>query len=230
MINTANANAWGHHSCLNFFENNRLTTKDIYPSEWFFLQKLLQENISVLDIGCAKGGLANILTEHLQKFHYTGLDINQHMIEAAQIKYPQHNFYHIKENDDFSILEEQKYDLVTCLGILHLHELWQDTIKRAWQRTKHVLLLDLRETHLETIEDKNISYFSTNFDTPGEFNPHFTLPYNLINTSEALDIIHTICPQAHQISRYGYMHSISELAVSPIKKAMTSVYCIEKKE
>lgn len=229
LIDTANAHAWGHHSCLNFFETNRLTTKDIYPSEWFFLRKFFQEKISVLDIGCAKGGLANILSENLKEFSYTGIDINQHMVQAARLKYPQHNFYHIQEDNNYAALGVQQFDLVTCLGILHLHEKWKDTIQNAWQRTERALILDLRETHCNTIEDKNISYFSTNFDNPGEFNPDFTLPYNIINTSEALRIIHEICTNAYQIYRYGYIHAISDLAVSPVTKVMTNVYCIEKR-
>ena len=230
LTNTSSAHAWGHRSCLEFFETNRLTTKDIYPSEWFFLQKFFQEKISLLDIGCAKGGLANILSENLQEFYYIGIDINQQMILAAKTRYPQHHFYHIQENDDYAILGEQLFDVVTCLGILHLHDAWKNTIRNAWQRTQRALILDLRETHGNTIEDKNLSYFSTNFDNPGEFHPAFTLPYHIINTSEALQIIQEICANAHQIYRYGYMHTISDLAVSPVSKIMTSVYCIEKKD
>jgi len=222
-----NARAWGHKSILNYFDKKRLTTNDIYPSEWFFLKQKLHDGISVLDIGCAKGGMAHVLSEHIQSFSYVGVDINTHMIEAAQKRFPEHQFYNIHENDS-SILGTTQYDLVLCLGLLHLHETWRDTINTAWIHTKGCLILDLRETHLATIENKKSSYFKMDFDNI--FNPtsDYVLPYNIINTAEALHTINDICSDSTTILHYGYTQLVSELAVSPLKKVMANVYCIER--
>lgn len=222
-----NAMAWGHESILNYFDKNRQTTSDIYPSEWFFIREKLIEGMTVLDIGCAKGGMANVLSEHLQNFDYTGIDINQKMIDAAKKRYPNYHFYKINEND-YSILGEARYDLVLCLGILHLHETWRHTISEAWSHTQGCLILDLRETYLSSIEDKKLAFFKMDFDNIENPTSDFTLPYNIINTAEALRTIHEICRDAKKILHYGYTHSVSKLAISPIQKVMANVYCIER--
>jgi 2-polyprenyl-3-methyl-5-hydroxy-6-metoxy-1,4-benzoquinol methylase len=227
MHNEYNATAWGHESILNFFDKKRLTTQHIYPSEWFFLKDKMQENISLLDIGCAKGGMANVLAENLKSFDYVGVDINEQMIAAAKQRYPQHVFYHITEQD-YSLLKGQQYDLVLCLGILHLHEAWRNTIKEAWQHTKECLILDLRETHLPTIEDKSKAYFKMDFDNIHNPNSDYILPYNIINVAEALKTINEICVGARRIAHYGYTQDLSGLTVSPINKIMATVYCIER--
>jgi SAM-dependent methyltransferase len=227
MINEYNASAWGHTSILNFFDRMRLTTSHIYPSEWFFLKDKLVENISVLDIGCAKGGMANVLAEHLKHFQYTGVDINAQMIATARERFPQHSFHQILE-EDYSLLMDEKFDLVLCLGILHLHECWRSTIRLAWQHTKKSLILDLRETHLASIENKSEAYFKMDFDNTDNPDSDYILPYNIINTSEALAVINEICPDATRIAHYGYTQKLSKLTVSPIAAVMANVYCIER--
>ncbi|MES2218874.1 MAG: class I SAM-dependent methyltransferase [Pseudomonadota bacterium] len=227
MHSEYNANAWGHESILNFFDKKRLTTQHIYPSEWFFLKDKIKDDISLLDIGCAKGGMANVLAENLANFNYVGVDINEQMIDAAKQRYPQHIFYQITE-EDYSVLQGKQYDLVLCLGILHLHESWRNTIKEAWRHTRKCLILDLRETHLASIEDKKQAYFKMDFDNISNPTSNYILPYNIINTAEALRTIHEVCEDAAHIAHYGYTQALSGLAVSPIKKIMANVYCIER--
>lgn len=222
-----NANAWGHESILSFFDAHRMTTEHIYPSEWFFIQQKLCDGISVLDIGCAKGGFANILTEHLSRFSYVGVDINADMITAARKRHPQHQFHVIDHGND-DVLNRNRYDLVLCLGILHLHETWQRTLAYAWQHTKGSLIFDLRETHLATIEDKKVAYFKMDFNNVEQPNSSYTLPYNIINTGVALKTIYDICDDAAKITHFGYTQKISQLAVSPIHEVMANVYCIDK--
>ncbi len=222
-----NAAAWEHSSILNFFDHQRTTTADIYPSEWFFIKDKLVEGLQVLDIGCAKGGMAAVISEHLRQFSYTGVDINQRMIAAARQRFPQHAFHQVNEFD-YSPLNGQQFDLVLCLGILHLHEMWRHTIATAWAHTKQTLILDLRESHLPTIEDKKIAYFRMNFSDAQADNASYQLPYNIINTGEALQLIHTICSDAKRIAHYGYTHPVSKLAVCPFTTVMANVYCIER--
>lgn len=194
QINT-NANAWGHQSVLDFFSKNRKTTKDLYPSEWQIIKPLLHEGIKVLDIGCAQGGMANVLTENLNEFEYVGIDINPHMIDAAQNIYPQHKFFCIKENE-FNILNEQKFDLVLALGFMHLSENWRQTLALAYPYSTKYFVFDLRLTHHASIENKHVSYFSTNF-TDGmrvlDVQALECVPYNVINHTEALSQIYLNC-------------------------------------
>ena len=142
---TTNASAWGLPNVLRFFDQARTTSADVYPSEMHFLENCLQEGISVLDVGCAQGGFATVLSEHLADFSYTGVDISETMIDVAAEKHPTHQFYCCPEGD-LSVLSNRQFDLVLVLGILHLHEAWRQTLAAAWAHTKNAIIFDLRLT------------------------------------------------------------------------------------
>jgi|TARA_B110001450_G_C17640780_1_gene489215 SAM-dependent methyltransferase len=220
-----NAESWNQPNVVSFFDINRTTTSDIYPSEWFFLKEQLKEGMSILDIGCAQGGFAGMIAEHLNDFTYTGVDISEEMISKAKEKYPQHNFHIVKENDYSKVTG--KYDVSLVLGILHLHETWRNTIQIAWNHTKSSLILDLREVFEETVEDKKKSYFKMDINGSNDDYSE-VLPYNLINSGEALEIVNSICTGAEKISFYGYSQDPAKTAVTPTNKIFASVYLAQK--
>jgi SAM-dependent methyltransferase len=92
-----NAAAWGIPNVLDFFRTARSSCQQVYRSEWFFLRPALIEGLSVLDVGCAQGGFVSVLSEHLQDFTYTGLDINGEMIAKARERHPDSRFIEIAE-------------------------------------------------------------------------------------------------------------------------------------
>lgn len=208
-----------------YFDDKRNKRGDVYPSEWFFLKDRLREGMSVLDIGCAQGGFSSILSETLTDFSYTGVDISPDMIEAAKQRHPQHEFHCVSEQD-YSLLQSRVFDIVLVLGILHLHESWRETVATAWKHAAGALLLDLRETEHVSIEDKAHSYF----DTFGEDNKSASqrLPYNLINSSEAIVELRNACPHYDKIEWYGYEHPASEHASVPVETILMNVYCINR--
>jgi 2-polyprenyl-3-methyl-5-hydroxy-6-metoxy-1,4-benzoquinol methylase len=220
-----NAESWSQSKVVSFFDKNRSRTADVYPSEWFFLKEKLKEGVSILDIGCAQGGFAGMIAEHIDSFSYTGVDISGEMIAKAKVKYPQHTFHEVKENDYSKIIG--MYDLTLVLGILHLHESWRDTIQIAWEHTKSSLIIDLREIFENTIEDKNKSYFTMDINGNNEDYSE-VLPYNLINSGDSLKIINSICKGAEKISYYGYSQDPAKTAVTPTNKIFASVYMVQK--
>ena len=86
----------------------------------------------------------------------------------------------------------------------------------------------MRETSQKTVEDKEKSYFCMREAKTKEEIVQFSIPYNVINTSEALEIIRTMCHGYSNIYRYGYYHPISEYAKSSVNPVMATVYCIKK--
>lgn len=227
MSGPTNADAWGLPGVLKYFETERTTTDHVYPSEWFFLKDKLREGLSVLDIGCAQGGFASVLGEHLNDFSYTGLDINSEMIENARGKHPDATF-HIMNEGDFSVLGDRRFDLVLVLGILHLHETWRQTIEAAWRHTGGGLIFDLREISGPSIEDKQRSFFRMNFGGGGDDHNEATLPYNLINSAEALETVERIGAEAEVIKNYGYIHGVSGSAQCPVDSAMFNTWCLDR--
>jgi len=222
----SNADAWGLNGVLDFF-SERSTTDQVYPSEWFFLKDRLRNGMRVLDVGCAQGGFASMLSEHLDQFSYTGIDISPAMLERARARHPGHTFHTISENADWTFLGGETFDLVLVLGILHLHEGWRETMTRAWSHTEGCLLMDLRETEGPTVEDKAHSFFRMDFGGGGDDHGTVTLPYVLVNSAEALGTVRRLAPGARRISHYGYIHPVSASASVPVDGVMTNVWCVE---
>src|SRR5688500_13087168 len=64
-LSTASA-IWNASGWPEYYETHRRTAQELYPSEWFFLKDLLSDGMSVLDIGCAVGGLASVVAERVR--------------------------------------------------------------------------------------------------------------------------------------------------------------------
>jgi SAM-dependent methyltransferase len=222
-----NDQAWGLPNVLDYFGDHRITSNHVYPSEWVFLRDRLREGVNILDVGCAQGGFAGIVAEHVKDFDYTGVDINEEMIKLAKERFSSRNFAKIEEGD-LSLLADAKFNLVLVLGILHLHESWRQTLAEAWKHCADSLIFDLRETHQDTIEDKDISYFKMNFGDGDDTSAAITLPYNFINAAEAEEAINSIFHDAAKIEHYGYRHPLSESAVSPEHNAITRTWCVTR--
>lgn len=220
------ADSWGQSGVVDFFARERATTAQVYPSEWFFLKDRLQEGMSVLDIGCAQGGFASVLQEHLKDFSYTGVDISPGMIAKARLRHPGQRFICAPEGD-LSMLKGEGFDLVLVLGILHLHETWRQTLAGGWRHTRGALLFDLRETEGPTLEEKSVSWFGMDFSGDAE-TPQTRLPYIVLNAGEALAEAVRLTAGARRLSRYGYRHPPSAAARTPVSMIMTSAYLAER--
>lgn len=224
---SANASNWGLSGVLDFFAERRGTSAEVYPSEWFFLKDRLKEGLSVLDIGCAQGGFAAVIAEHVKDFRYVGADVNPEMIARGRARFPKHTFVAVQEGD-FSALGEERFDLVLVLGILHLHETWRATLKAAWARTQGALIFDLREWEGATIEDKARAYMTMDFSAKDDLHRAARLPYVLLNAADALHAVRHICADAARLRHYGYLHAPSGTAVVPAEQVMMNTWCADK--
>ncbi len=213
-------NVWNDLDAQNFFSSERKKKEHLYLGEKFFLKKVLFENCSILDIGCAQGGFYQILKSYLRDFKYTGIDESEKMIFKAKKKYPDAKFYLVK-NNDFKFLKK-KYDIVIIYGVLHLTANWKKIIQNSKNLFKSFLLFDLRETNLITIEnDTKKSYLSFNRKK------NFKVPYNIINLNEASKFLKKNF--SSNIYKFSYSGNISNFAKSKIKTVDFANYCISKK-
>lgn len=213
-------NIWNDIEAQKFFSVERKKIRDLYLGEKFFLSKILFENCSILDIGCAQGGFYKILKSYLKSFRYTGVDSSEKMILKAKKKYPNANFHLIKKNN-FKILKK-KYDIVIIYGVLHLTPYWRQILNNSKNLFKNFLLFDLRETSQETIDDNTLkSYLSFNNKKK------IKIPYNIINSSEATNFLKMKFNS--NIYKFSYYGKISKFAKSQIKNVEFANYCISKK-
>jgi 2-polyprenyl-3-methyl-5-hydroxy-6-metoxy-1,4-benzoquinol methylase len=214
-------NIWNDLEAQKFFSSERQKQEDLYLGEKFFLSKVLFEHCSILDIGCAQGGLYKILKSYLKSFNYTGIDSSEKMISKAKKKYPKANFHLIK-NNDFKKLKK-KYNIVIIYGVLHLTSEWKQILINSKNLFKNFLIFDLRETNLKTI-DNNISKSYLSFSRKKKIK----LPYNIINSNEAAFFLKE--KFRSNIYKFSYFGKISNFAKSKINNVEFTNYCISKKK
>ena len=224
------ASAWGLDRVVDYYKNGRNTPQKLYQSERHFILPQLRENISILDIGCAAGGFASTIQHVISNFEYTGLDVSDAMIKEAKKNHPQHQF-HVIEEANFSPLKNKKFDLVICLGILHLHTAWRDTAISAWKHTKGSFIFDLREIPGPTIESMKESFFKMNFNGGNGIYESTILPYILLNANDALNFVFSnFADQAEKIEQFGSVSSPRESSQLPVSKVMMNTWSLTKRK
>lgn len=82
----------------------------------FFFYKDSPKEVSVLDIGCGRGHLANQLA--VENFQVTGIDKSAESIELAQQKNFQGKITFVRGDIHTLPFEDETFDAVTCLEIL----------------------------------------------------------------------------------------------------------------
>ena len=106
-------------------------------------------NPSIADIGCGYGAMLEFLqkTPRYQRFHYTGVDINQAMINSCKQRFPtQKQLFFVGKQPPLPV------DFCVFSGTFNLchttdTSLWHDYIfanlQSCWQRSRYGLVLNL---------------------------------------------------------------------------------------
>ena len=99
---------------LDYYDQYRSSLEDLFPSERHFLPEFAIANQSYLDIGCARGGMYDIITECAAPIEYTGIDISEPLIHQARIDHPGLAFF---TYDGIQLpFENSSFDRVLTLG------------------------------------------------------------------------------------------------------------------
>ena len=172
---------WDSKKIKEFYSNNRIHWDQLYNSQKEILEKAnLQRNSSILDLGCACGGLYKILNEKFGINEYIGIDINSQCIQYAKQIYKNVEFI---ANDVSNMNDERflgKFDFVISFGFIDCSNSFYETFEKITKYLKPdgKLIFDLRITDKEGILDINKSY--QYLDYSGE-NDGEKIPYNVIN-------------------------------------------------
>ncbi len=73
-----------------------------------------KDRVSLLDVGCGYGALADVIKEKHPNILYTGVDVVEEMVMDAKTRHPLHQFIW----GDILEVDIGKYDYVVCNGIL----------------------------------------------------------------------------------------------------------------
>jgi ubiquinone/menaquinone biosynthesis C-methylase UbiE len=217
--------SWSKPNAVKFFSSKRNSLDEVYDSEKYFLTQVLEPGYSVLDIGCAAGGFYNVFKHLEPSITYTGVDISPEMIKRARTLHPEVSF-HISGGSELPF-DDQSFDVVFCLGALHMTLDWRDVLKEGWRVTKKYFVFDVRLTEkIQTIEDIHISYEKIAF--LGEWDGSSVVPYIIVNVRDVIYVLSTITPKPVLQRVYGYYHPVSEMTVSPEKEVCMTMCCLGK--
>ena len=218
--------SWAIEDVVRYFTCNRNKEADLYDSEKYFLNKFMEPGMSVLDFGCAAGGLLNALSGMygIDEKYYHGVDATPEMIAAARRKFPLANF-HI--NLEKLLKQNCSFDFVYSFGVLHMILDWREYIEKLYRLTKKCLVFDLRVSKDgPTIQDINQSYQTLKyFDDQKKAS---RVPYVVVSEHEVNVTLNAFMNRNDELLQYGYENPVSETVTSPYKKVFMISYCIIK--
>jgi len=212
-----------------FYRMNRMKYSDFYLSEKNIIESVLQKNDkkSVLDIGCACGGLGKALSEEFNISSYTGIDINQEAIEWAK-KNNKLNIPHQYIAGDILHETVNQADIVFSLSCADWNIETDAIIQKSWEQVKRggILILSLRLTNKDSINDITKSYQYIDFFEKNDKKEKAN--YVIFNIKDIFKIFNSLSPKVSEINAYGYYGSPSQSANVPYDKLLFAVFALKK--
>lgn len=191
-------------SIAKYYMENRQHWDEFYLSEKRIMSSAMnrfETAFSVLDVGCACGGLAGALYEKYKISSYCGVDINEEAIAVANkqkksLPFPQE----FRCEDIVKTKDKKEYDIVICLGAADCNVDYNGIVNSCWNKVKEEgsLILSGRFTNGESLYDKEVSYQLMEDYDNGE-----KASYVVMNFLEWVDKI-CMLKDLYEVEGYGY--------------------------
>lgn len=170
-----------------FFPNDKiLKQKDLlFKYEATLYLKLLEniktKGLTLLDIGCGRGGGLNILKEYLKLKKVYGCDINSTAIKYCRENYKDTSF-EICSSEELKY-DSKSFDLITNVESFHCYENKENFFKEAARVLKNKGCLLMADINLDTILSDNSfkNYFKINYVIDITPNVAFACKHNIEN-------------------------------------------------
>ena len=220
-----------------YFSKNRRCWSDLYPSERWLFDRLANETGglgSVLDVGCAMGGVGHALAEREMLASYTGIDISDPLIRAGLGECCDGVPFELQTGDitTASTLGEGRFDTVLCLSVADWSAKTYEILNTCWLRVKPTgsLVLSLRLTELASVLDPDLSFQFLGNDVPA---PHREaeverVPYVVFDVRDALRMLCSLTPAPSRVLGYGYWGTPSATARTPFQRLAFVVFAVTR--
>ncbi len=209
------------------YSRARRTWADLYPSEQWGLDRVIPRwGMTVLDVGCAAGGLLHALRERWQgDIDYTGVDINAEAIATGR---DDDATFICGDICEMPSLREGGFDLVTALGTADWNVETKKMIEACWANVGEggQLVVSLRLTTEQTVSDIARSYQPIWFgdgDPPADCE---RAVYGVYNTDEATEMLRALHPA--KIETHGYWGKPSPTACTPFNRVLFTVFVVTR--
>jgi SAM-dependent methyltransferase len=219
-----------------YFANHRDKWDDFYRSEHWAFQKIAAASPSgglgsVLDVGCASGGLGLALQSKFCLDEYVGIDINQSVIDFAK-KHRMAGF-HVPVTficEDMLLMDWQnrEFDNVFSLSCADWNLETHGIISACWERVRSGghFIISVRLTALAGINDMANSYQPIAWADDGKALE--SANYVVFNWQEFLTLLRDLSPPPSLISGYGYYGKPSGTAVTIYQELVFAVFIARK--
>lgn len=219
--------AWNIEEAVRYYQELRNKPSDLYDSEAAFLPSVVRGVESVLDVGCAAGGMRSILREYNSGVRYTGVDVSQQMVAAAKTLFP---------GEDFRICEggrldfpDGSFDAVICLGVLNHVPDWKNLVAEMYRVARHTVLMDLPRLVAHPLAfgpEASYMVLKDRFGKGGINSEETRVPYVLTDAAEMFTFLHELKPA--QLLTKGYFGKYSSSIVCPESEVCFTVACLKK--
>lgn len=190
-----------------YYAGYRCRYEDLFASEKHFMDEFLRRGKSFLDVGCARGGLYEIIGERVGVFRYKGVDISAALIGAARKKYSGADF----ELYDGARLpvDDNSHDRVLCLGVTVHDRQFLGVIRECYRAAREQVLFDIRLTEdLPTLNDASKAYVMDD-DARHKYS------YVVCNYGDLMSFLRRLEPHPARIKLYGYWGTPNQKACLP---------------
>ena len=202
-----------------YFSKNRSSINDFYDSEQFILKKLiknissLESSQTVLDLGCASGGLGRALKDELrEKINYIGIDINPLSVNLGR---DLHKDLELIEGDfskKIDLLHHKKINFVISLSCIDWNDNFEQSLEKILdfcrnKKCDFIFTFRASKTGINNI-DESYQFINYNNEKKGEIATYVVLSHELIRS-----IIKRFDPQETLIS--AYKGTPSKVAITP---------------
>ena len=221
-----NDTAYGENqSSLKHWKNHRNKLDDLYPSERYFLEPVLKNVDSVLDVGCAAGGSFDFCREANVNINYTGIDISETLIDIARELHLEGEFL-VYDGHEITF-KDNKFDLVFSIGVLHHLHHWRYMIKQMVKCSSKFTIFDLRLTNEGTLDDAAKYYQKVTFDD--KWDRKTAISYLVVNVDEFANFMEQCFGKGrYRVESYGYYAKSTDLANIPYDKVFMCCIKVEK--
>lgn len=214
-----------------FYRCNRRKWNDFYLSERWVFEKIASETGTlgtVLDVGCACGGLGRALNSKFPLASYTGIDINKDAIDWASREMKLSIPAHFIAGDIADSELNEHFDIVVSLSCADWNIETDRIVRGCWQKVNKggYLVISLRLTPAEGVNDIRKSYQYINFSGDEE-NPEIA-NYVVFNMKDVLALMSGLNPPPELIGSYGYWGKPSSTAVTPFDRLVFAVFYVRK--
>jgi SAM-dependent methyltransferase len=199
---------------------SRITWDEFYNSEKTVLEQLpFSYGDSILDLGCACGGLGLALKEKFNVSDYTGIDINLPAVQQGQKINPLAKLHH-GDILDSKFDNLGTFDKVISLSCIDWNIEYDSMIDRAWRFVSPggYLIISIKLTDQPSIKDITRAYQHVDGEEIAQ--------YTIININEFMGKLVEF--QSSNILANGYWGNVKSNTVSPYDRVCFSVFAVKK--